>query len=110
MSLGFVLNPKSDLGLAEDALNKIDLAWTEDKYVVVLFYDDKVLAMIVHEPRTAATQRGAHIGENIRPVIDKYSDAEEEKNWIRIDRLGLGFDIHKGKVVAITLYPPKTEK
>jgi hypothetical protein len=115
VSLGHVLDPQSDLGLSAEGLDDIDVSWTEDAKVVVLFHDDKVKAVIVHEPRAVATARNAGIGAAMRDLIDLYRDADpqtktiagdEELTAIRCDRVGVGFEMRKGKVTGIALYPP----
>jgi hypothetical protein len=119
VSLGYVLNPEGDLGLSGEALDDLDIAYTNDRKVVVLYHAGQVKAVIVHEPHAAATGRGARIGASLREVMDKYEDlpetkaihGEDEKRVARYDRLGVGFELSSGKkVVGITLYPPAANK
>ena len=125
--LGHVLHPAGflpqDLGLSPDKLPDVDVSWTDDKNVVVLYHDEKVRAVIVLEPRAAGTGRGVHIRDDLSVVTDKYDKTglepnvntkTEERNGVktlqleirRYETLGVGFEMHKGKVVGITLFPP----
>jgi hypothetical protein len=79
-----------------------------------------VRAVIVRAPHDAATGRGLRILERQSRVMDVYPEVpsedsgrevrgvKNEKQQIevrRYDALGLGFEMHKRKVTAITLYP-----
>jgi hypothetical protein len=131
VSLGHVLLPlnflATDLGISETQLGDLDVSWTDDKKVVVLFLDEKVTAMVVHEPHAGATGRGVRIHDDLNTVTEKYDkiDAEptvktmsEEQNGVktmqvevrRYETLGIGFEIQKGKVVGITLFPGSGKK
>jgi hypothetical protein len=123
LSLGHVVRP-ADLGLADTQLGELDVGWTEDKKVIVLIADDKVKAVIVHDPHPAETGRGAKIGEKEGDFLNLYSnadrapqtvDAEDAKGaktrrtvW-RYESLGLGCEVEHGKIVSIALYPPVTK-
>jgi hypothetical protein len=117
--LGNVLRPE-DLHLPADALPHLDVQRSEDDKVCVVFHEDRVRAVIVREPHYAATGRGLRILDRQSRVMDVYSEvpsedvgrevrgAKNEKQQIevrRYDALGLGFEMHKKKVTAITLYP-----
>ena len=122
--LGNVLKPPGEvLGLSDEELENLDVAWTENQKVVVLFHDDKVKAVIVHEPnKNAVTARDARIGSSGGAVFDLYADAgmkhvtvDEKKSKTQVtiqrcDKLGVGFELHDNKVTGITLYPPTEKK
>src|SRR5262249_27786949 len=75
MSLGHVLKP-ADLGLADDAMNEIDVGWTDDKQVVALFHEGKLKALILHEPHKGLTGRGGQIGQTHGDFLTRYPEAE----------------------------------
>ena len=123
VSLGHVLRPEADLGLPPEKLDDLDVAWTDDRKVVVIYLDKEVKAVIVHDPHTATTGRGVRMHDDLNIVNEKYdkTDAEADVKTVadedkgvktmrevrRYDALGDGFEMLKGKVVSITLYPAK---
>jgi hypothetical protein len=119
LSLGHVVRP-ADLGLSDALLAELDVGWTEDRNVIVLVADDKVKAVIVHDPHPAETGRGGKIGEREGDFLNLYSDertlqtvdVEDARGtkirrtiW-RYDALGLGCEVEHNKIVGIALFPP----
>jgi hypothetical protein len=131
-ALGHVLRP-ADVGLEENAAIPINVAATGDDHVWVLFLPDakqadrpKLLqAVVVRAPHRGATARGLRINDSVAQLFRLYPEPATEVHDIeperqpgqagrppyievrRHDDLGIGFEVQAGKVVAITLYPPK---
>jgi hypothetical protein len=118
--IGHLLRP-GDLGLPDDALSRLDVKRTEDNKVCIIFYDEKVRAVVVREPHAAETARGLKVGDRSGRVMDVYpeepsedlllevpgaGDARPRVEVRRYDALGVGFEMHNKKVTAVTLNPP----
>jgi len=116
--LGHVLRAE-DVGLPVEALPRLDVQRTEDDKVCIVFYEDRVRAVIARSPR-AGTERGLKILDRQGRVLDVYPEdvsqdfsievagsarASRKIEIRRYDSLGIGFEMHEGKVTAITLYP-----
>jgi tRNA A-37 threonylcarbamoyl transferase component Bud32 len=115
--LGVVVQP-FDLNLSGDGeLRRLETRSTEgSRPTVVIFYNGKVVAVVSHD-RAAATSRGVKVGDSISRVYDYYPEGGESKEAKlsdgthvevrRYDELGVGFEIRKSHVTAVTIYPPK---
>jgi hypothetical protein len=121
--LGHVLLPE-DLGLPAAELERLDVQRSGDDRVCVLFHQGKVRAMVVRQPHKGGTQRKLHMEATPNDIYAKYGDEpctvnqldfhnEDDKSVKvevrRYDRLGLGLEVHKAHVIAITLFPPRAE-
>jgi len=131
--LGQVLQPE-DLGLAPEDLERLDVERSADDRVCVLFHQGKVRAMVVRQPHKGGTGRirdgrTLHLQANPTDIATVYGDvpyavklvdvsSEDDKSVTvnleirRYDRLGLGLEVKQGHnphVIAITLYPPRSE-
>ncbi len=111
--VGYVLRPE-DVGADEAARADLRvLLWSEHQVAVVL-KDDTVRAVAVREPQPAACPRGVRIHDDLNRLTALYPEPREVKNVTadgaraevyRYDALGIGFEVHGGRVVAIALYP-----
>jgi tRNA A-37 threonylcarbamoyl transferase component Bud32 len=116
--VGHVLRPE-DLGLPAEALPRLDVQRSADDKICVIFFEDKVRAVIAREAH-AATARGLKVLDHKGRVLDVYPEDASEDQYIevrdsarasrkieirRYDALGIGFEMHEKKVTAITLYP-----
>jgi tRNA A-37 threonylcarbamoyl transferase component Bud32 len=116
---------KDDLHVPDADLPRLEVQRTADDRVCVLFLDGKVRAVVVRAPHHAATARGLKIGAGARDLFRLYEEtpsamsAEEPptgddaggKNHVEIrkhDTLGIAFELQKGQIVALTLYPRST--
>ncbi len=117
--LGHVLRPE-DLLVPAAGLPHLDVQRSADDKVCVLFHDDKIRAVIVRVPH-AATARGLRVLDRKGRVLDVYPEDASQDFTVevadsarasrkievrRYDALGIGFEMHEGKVTSITLYPP----
>jgi hypothetical protein len=117
--LGHVLRAE-DLGLPAEALPRLDVQRTEDDKVCIVFHEDRVRAVVARRPQ-AGTERGLKVLDRKGRVLDIYPEdvsldfsieaansprATRKIEVRRYDSLGIGFEMHEGKVIAITLYPP----
>jgi serine/threonine-protein kinase len=125
--LGFVLQPE-DLAGAAGWEGFETLTWHHDELCVV-FRDNVVTALVVHQVARAHNGRGLRLGdtetkiENLynpeKPAIDTADSPAASRrilgksaNWIKIyryNKLGMGFEIRDEKVVSMTLFPPQPE-
>jgi hypothetical protein len=118
--LGHVLQA-NDLGLVPEALAQLEVQRTADDQVCVLFFDERVRAMVVQSPHRGATGRGLKVLGPAGDVLNLYpeeatedtrrevvgpKDVRQKIEIRRYDSLGIGFEMRQGKVKAITLYPP----
>jgi tRNA A-37 threonylcarbamoyl transferase component Bud32 len=107
-----------DLDLPDDALNQLDVQRTSDDRICVIFFDDKVRAVVAHRGQTG---RGLKVLGSLTQMLYHYPEDEVEDAEVpvrgeagkkiavhRYRRLGIGFELDRGKVIAITLYPPVT--
>jgi serine/threonine protein kinase len=117
--LGNVLRPE-DLTLKDDELPHLDVQRSADEKVCVVFYEDKVRAVVTRAAH-AATARGLRVGDRKGRVLDVYTE-EASKDFTveiarpnngkrklevrRYDLLGIGVEMDDEKVTSITLYPP----
>jgi serine/threonine protein kinase len=115
--LGHVLHVE-DLGVPAETLPLLDVQRTADDRVCVIFHDDRVLAVIA---RRGESGRRLKITDRKSHVLDLYPEdpsadfmldvvVAKEAPWRveirRYDALGIGFEMHRDNVIAITLYPP----
>ncbi len=107
-----------DLHLPEDGLNHLDVQRSGDDRICVIFFEDRVRAVIAQRGQTG---RGVKTQSWASEVISRYAeDATEETRVLvnqatqvvekkiqirRYDTLGIGFEIHQNKVFAVALYP-----
>jgi hypothetical protein len=122
LKLGHILKP-ADLGDAA-ALDGVTILSWSNQQVLVLFKDDAVRAIVVHEPYHAVTGRGLRIGHSESKLKQLYPEEpqlgtrplpEDEKvrkrsarylETYRFDNLGIGFEVLDQRVKSIVLYPP----
>jgi serine/threonine-protein kinase len=115
--LGHVLQ-KEDLGLGDDELKNLDVQRTGDDRVCVLFYGDKVLAVVVHKGHAAHTKGGVAVGGTANDLARQYGLESDSKSIqlshgkahatvLRYNQLGLGFLVEGQEITSIALYPPK---
>jgi tRNA A-37 threonylcarbamoyl transferase component Bud32 len=113
---------KEDLQLSDPDLARLDVQRTADERVCVLFHDNKVCAVVVREPHSAATGRWLRMHDSVKELYNLYPEtpsatlsvklppAEDPagKDHLKVERydeLGIAFEVHKTRVVAVTLYP-----
>jgi hypothetical protein len=117
--LGHVVRPE-DLALKDEELHHLDVQCSADEKVCVVFYEDKVRAVVTRVPH-AATARGLRVGDRKGRVLDVYPE-EASKDFTveiarpnngkrkievrRYDALGVGVEMDDEKVTSITMYPP----
>ena len=116
--LGHALKAE-DLDLPEGALGRLDVQRTEDDRVCVVFFDDKVRAVVVRKAHYG-TGRGLKVQDRKGRVLDVYPEDASQDVTIevadsarssrkleirRYDALGVAFEMHENQVTAITLYP-----
>jgi hypothetical protein len=117
-----------DLRLPAEALPQLEMYWTDGEKVCVLFFDDRVRAIVAQEPHAGATGRGVHLLGPWLEIYDRYGpevsfekqelpqvrpeDRDSHLSILRNDALGVAFEcarVKKGdksmKVTAITLFP-----
>jgi hypothetical protein len=117
--VGFVLKPENLLNLNETALGDIDFQTTADNKIGVLFFDNKVCAIVVNDRKTARTGRGLRIPGDVNHLYDLYPESAamedvqlDEGDHVEIRRYntqGIGFAIQGKAVVAAALYPADTK-
>jgi tRNA A-37 threonylcarbamoyl transferase component Bud32 len=113
----------ADLGVAGADLARLEARWSPDEDVSLIGLDDKVQAVVVRNSRAAATSRGVAIGSPVGQVYKAYDDemtprmetlslpANEGGGHAELrsyDTAGVAFVIHKGRVVSIALFSPRT--
>jgi hypothetical protein len=115
---------EQDLGLTQEERKRLTVQKTADNRLVVLFYDDKVRAVVVHEPHTGQAARGVGVGDRVDILDQRYKEdpsavdavkmgddaAEFPKGQVVLSRyepLGLTFMVQSHRVIAIALYPAK---
>jgi serine/threonine-protein kinase len=114
--LGHVLRP-ADLKLAAGELGRVRTHWTADSKVLVLFFGDKVIAVVSKDPR-GRTMRGVRVGNETGPMYKHYPDGGQPeilpgKQSVEVRRypdLGVGFEIEHARLTRITLYPPAGDR
>ena len=118
--LGHVLQ-KEDLGLGDDELKNLDVQRTGDDRVCVLFYGDKVVAVVVHKGHAAHTKGGVAVGGTANDLARQYGlesdsksihltpgkDGKGHATVLRYNQLGLGFLVEGQEITSIVLYPLK---
>ena len=126
-ALGHVLK-QEDLGDQSIGKQMKLLSWANEG-VVVLFHDDAVRAIIIHQPYRAATGRGLRIGDSESRLKDLYPErplletlplqTQSAKSpskppgyleTYRYDDLGIGFEIQDKRVRSITLFPSRAQR
>jgi hypothetical protein len=113
----------TDLGLTPAERKSLTVQTSADDHLHVLFYSDKVRAVVVREPHAGKTARGLTLMDKAGRIYDLYDEAPTETVELRpdeikgiqdqlevrrYDQLGVAFVIHKTHVIAIALYPAKT--
>jgi hypothetical protein len=116
--LGHILKVE-DLDLPNEALGRLDVQRTEDDRVCVVFFEDKVRAVVVRKAHYG-TGRGLKVQDRKGRVLDVYPEDASQDITIevndsprssrkleirRYDALGVAFEMHENQVTAITLYP-----
>src|SRR5262249_14973466 len=113
---GVVLR-QDDLNLSEGELRRlVTLSTDGNKPTMVMFHKGRAVAVISHD-HSARTSRGVRVGDSVGRVYDLYPEGGESKDVKisdgthvevrRYDELGVGFEIRKSRVTAVTIYPPK---
>ena len=112
--LGRVLE-KSDLGLKDVDLALLKIAGTLDNKLVVLFHQDKVIAVVTSD-RSAKTARELKMGDNVGKMnrlypegFDAHDETLQDKTHVGIYRypaLGIAFEVQSGRITGMTLFPP----
>jgi serine/threonine protein kinase len=107
----------------EAAPNALTMRAFPDGRLAVLFHEGKVKAIVVQDPHPAKTARGIHTGSAAATFFAAYPEEPSEIQSVKLppeeapknaasveirryDALGIGFELHGGRVTAITLYPP----
>jgi serine/threonine protein kinase len=116
--LGHVLRV-ADLGVPEETLPFLDVQRSSDDRICVVFHEGRVLAVMA---RRGESGRRLKISDRKSRVMDLYPEDPSEDFVIdapsnkdssyrieirRYDALGVGFEMHRDNVIAITLYPPQ---
>jgi hypothetical protein len=122
--LGHILE-KEDLPLTAGEFDDLDVQRTADDRACVLFYKDKVLAVVVHKGykghASARTSGGVALGGTANDLANQYGldsdsksihlpyskDAKEHAAVLRFNDRGVGFLIEGKEITSITLYPAK---
>lgn len=116
--LGHLLRAE-DLRLPAEALDQLDVQLSGDDRLCVIFFEDRVRAVIAQRGQTG---RGVKARSGASEVVARYpEDATEETRSLededaepsgrgklhlrRYDALGIGFEMRSGKVTSFTLYP-----
>jgi serine/threonine protein kinase len=117
--VGNVLRPE-DVGLKAEELSQLDVQRSADEKVCVIFFEDKVRAVVTRDAH-AATKRGLRVGDRKSRVMSVYPEmasqdfsieaprSKDSKRKIevrRYDSLGVGVEMDEERVTSITLYPP----
>jgi tRNA A-37 threonylcarbamoyl transferase component Bud32 len=108
---------RDDLNLSDGELRRLETLSTDgSRPTMVMLHDGKVVAVISHD-RSAVTSRGVKVGDSVSRVYDQYPEGGESKDAKlpdgthvevrRYDEFGVGFEIRKSHVTAVTIYPPK---
>jgi hypothetical protein len=109
--LGHLLQ-KTDLGLTEEELTRVDARLTPDGKTCMLFYEGRLRALVTFQPKAATSMR-VQVGDTLARATDAYSDMSvgdldprTHRRLCRIDNAGIGFEVVDHKIRAIVLYPP----
>ncbi len=121
--LGHLLR-EQDIGLTPQERQRLTVQKSADDHMTVLFFDDKVRAVVVRQPHAGKTARGVGIHDTVDQIFRRYDDSatteslelpDDEPDFAhgrvevrRYDRVGVAFMIQKDGVIAIALYPAKT--
>jgi len=114
--MGHVLREK-DLRLSADELGNIRARWTKGKNAtLVLFHNDKVIAVVTSEKGVGTNQR-VRVGDPVGDIYKRYpegghtEDAKRPDGTLvpgievrRYDREGIGFEIQGAQIRSITLF------
>ncbi len=115
---------EEDLGLTAEERKQLSVRWSADEHCSVLFYDDKVRAVVVRQPHTGQTGRGVAVMDKVDQLFRLYDESPTDARTMEIvgdetkfapghievrryDQLGVAFMIQKDRVIAIALYPAK---
>jgi hypothetical protein len=91
---------------------------TKDDKVCVVFFDNKVRAVVVRSPHPGETGRGVGMGSKEDALNDRFGDPDDQhkvqakppaKGYkvVRFyETLGVGFEMQDKVVTGVTLYPP----
>jgi serine/threonine-protein kinase len=116
---------EQDLGLTPDQRRRVMAQTSHDDHATVLFFDDKVCAVVVRQPHSGHTDRGLAIGSKVDQLYRLYEESPTATETVeltadelevthghvelrRYDQLGVAFMIQKDCVIAIALYPSKS--
>jgi hypothetical protein len=116
---------ESDLGLTPEQRQHLKVRTAPGDHATVLFDDYKVCAVVVRQPHAGRTERGLAIGakvdqlyrlydesptatETVELTADEHEFAHGHVEVRRYDQLGVAFMIQKDRVIAIALYPGKS--
>jgi hypothetical protein len=122
--LGHILR-EQDLGLTPEQRQRLMVQRSADEHLTVLFYDDKVRGVVVRQPHAGQTMRGVGIMDKVDQLFSLYDESPTETATVelsadetkfahghvevrRYDQLGIAFMIQKDRILAIALYPAKT--
>jgi tRNA A-37 threonylcarbamoyl transferase component Bud32 len=124
-ALGYVLKP-ADLAGDPAALEALDVLCWWDQKVCVILRENLVRAVVVRDISKVASGRQVAIGAGEAVVLHAYASEVPDTEPIpepprgeararsatrdrvyRYDALGIGFEVRREKVAAITLYPPE---
>jgi hypothetical protein len=105
-----------DLRIPPAALDRLDVRWTRDEDVCVLFHEDRVRAVVTRR-RRAATARGVRVSSSVAGLHKRYREDPTEVKGVKVgrglievhryDTLGVGFEVEDGSLSSVTLYPPQ---
>ncbi len=122
--IGHILRA-DDLGLTPEQRKQLVVQWSADERAAIFWYDDRVRAVVVHQPHGVETGRGLAINDKVDQLYRLYDESPTETRLVelpadeaksghghmevrRFDQLGVAFMIQKDRVIAIALYPAKT--
>ena len=105
-----------DLGLSDATLDRLSISWTRDRSLHVIFYKEKVVAVLTTQRRDPSC-RGISVGSNSSQVQNLYDDQRPQLEDVdlpegghaevrRYPVLGIGFETRAGKVVGMAVFPP----
>jgi serine/threonine protein kinase len=116
---------EQDLGLTPDQRKQLTVRTSADEHLAVLLSDYIVCAVVVRQPYTATTGRGLAVGSKVDALYRLYDEnptalepvelTADEPEFARghvevhrYDQLGVAFMTQKDRVIAIALYPAKS--
>ncbi len=107
---------EADLGVAENEANELAVYCSNDDHVIIILDTNSIVGVLSTSPQ-ARTNRGVGVGSDASLIARRYADETKQEEHLtvrghpvavqRFPWLGLAFEVHQGKVVAVALYPPK---